>query len=465
MFDTLYRIFFGPAVILALLLTGGYFCVRLRLFWIRHPMRAFRCMRGERGIGGAFSAVAMALAGTLGVGNIAGVALALLLGGAGAIFWMLVSAFFAMWVKYAEVLLAMDTRRGDRGAREGGAMLYMRGKGRCGNCLPLLFSLLCAICAIFQGSVIQANAAAESLFLAIGAEPIFTGVALTLCAALTFAFGRRGIARTTSIAIPLATCVYIAMCLLVILQHRGEIPRAVGEILRGALAPTAGIGGVSGYLFSAAARQGCAKGLLSNEAGCGTAPMAHVTAEGTTPVGQALFGVFEVFLDTAVVCTLTALACLCVSPTGSADAPIAYILSVFSSSFGASAKYLTTFCILTFAFSTTLAWGFYGMSSLSYLTPSPPVRRVYLFVYCAALIAGSIGSPASLFTMTDLILALMTLINLPVLAKKADRVVTLSANEGMISVNRKRGCEIARWHRRSKDVPNSPRTHARSPRR
>ncbi len=447
MFDTVYRVVLGPAVILSLLVTGGYLSLRLKLFWVFHPLRAVGAMRGSRGVGGSFRAVCMALAGTLGVGNIAGVALALMLGGAGAVFWMLLSAFFAMAVKYAEVLLAMDTRKGKEGARRGGAPLYMMSEGRGGRILPICFSALCVICALLQGSVIQGSAAAEAIGLAVGVKPAFAGIALALCAALVLTFGRRGIARVTAVAIPLATVVYLVMCLAVLVVMWEALPVAVLSIFRNAFSPSAGVGGVVGYLFSAAARQGCAKGLLSNEAGCGTAPMAHITAEGTTPVGQALWGVFEVFLDTTVICTMTALVCLCVMPSGSPDAPIAFITAVFTPVFGKAAIWLTSFSIVAFAFATTLTWSFYGTSCLANLTSSKWANRCYLVLYCGALIWGGTTAPTILYTLTDCLLALMTLINLTVLAKKADRVCALSAAEGMLPINYIHECGTARPHR------------------
>ncbi len=461
MFDLIYRVALGPAVILALIVTGGYFSVRLRLFWVRHPRRSLRLLRGGRSIGGALAAVTMALAGTLGVGNIAGVALALILGGPGAVAWMLLSAFFAMAVKYAEVVLAMDTRRRISGEWVGGSLYYMRRRGLIGRILPIIFSILCVACALLQGGVIQASAAAEAVSLSLGVAPVFAGIALTIGATFILVCGRSGIARVTTVAIPLATCIYMVMCMVVLLTNISAIPSAFLSVLQGVFTPTAGVGGIAGYLFSAGARQGCAKGLLSNEAGCGTAPTAHVTAEGTTPVGQGLFGIFEVFLDTVVVCTLTALACLVVLPEGSADAPVAYIIAVFSAAFGRAAPHLTALCIVIFAFSTTLSWAFYGMSSLGYLTKARWAHAVYLIIYCLSLTVGSVASPALVFTLTDILLALMTLINLPVLAKKADRVVTLSANEGMIKFSRRRGCGTAQRRRRLKDAPDSPRTRAR----
>ncbi len=461
LFDAVYRIVLGPAVILSLLATGGYFSLRLGLPWILHPRRALTLMRAGKSPLSTFRAVTMALAGTLGVGNIAGVSLALMLGGAGSLFWMLVSAFLAMAVKYAEVLLAMSCRKRSVDGWIGGAMYYMRGRHLMGRCLPWLFSLLCVVCAILQGSVIQGSAAAEALSLSIGVKPIFAGIALSLCAFLVLVFGRNGIARVTSVVIPIATLLYMGMCLSVLAVFHEALPSAILSVLRGICTPDAGVGGIIGYLFSAAARQGCAKGLLSNEAGCGTAPMAHVTAEGISPVGQALWGVFEVFLDTAVVCTLTALACLCVLPDGHAEAPIGYVLAVFSPLFGDAAKYLVGFAIVSFAFSTTLTWSFYGASALDTLTHSPGARGLYLGLYCLALTGGAVLSPTLLYTITDILLALMTLINLPILVKKADRVVALSAKEGLIRITRRCGCETAPRRRQMPDGRGSPHTHAR----
>ncbi len=461
MLERIYQIVLGPAVLLSLIVVGGYFCVRLKLFWFCHPRRAIKEMTGSRGIGGTVGAVCMALAGTLGVGNIAGVALALMLGGPGAILWMLVSAFFAMAVKYAEVLLAMDTRRKKGDAWEGGAHFYIAEGGKDGKYLAPLFASLCVACAVLQGSVIQGSAAAEAISLSFGIKPIFAGFALTFAAVSVLTFGRRGIARVTTVAIPLATCMYMTMCLATIVAAADNLPTALYAIVRGAFAPTAGVGGVLGFFVSRAAREGCAKGLLSNEAGCGTAPMAHVTAEGTTPAGQALWGVFEVFLDTAVICVLTALACLCVSPAGSPDAPIAYITRVFTPVWGVAALPLTAFCIVTFAFATTLTWSFYGATCLNGITRSPLVQGIYLTLYTGALICGSIGSPTILYTVTDILLALMTLINLAVLAKKADRVVALSANAGLLKISCKRGCGTGERHRQKPSEKGSPHTRAR----
>jgi AGCS family alanine or glycine:cation symporter len=465
-FAYLHRVFVGPAVLIALLLCGGYFCVRLRLFWLLHPRRTMRRMFGGGRARGAFRAVCLALAGTLGVGNITGVALALLTGGAGAIFWMLLSAFFAMAVKYAEVVLAMDSRVKRDGAYVGGAPFYMRGVGRWGKLLPAVFSVLCILCSVLQGSVIQGNAAASALSALSGVKPVVFGVLLTCVAAGILLFAGRWISRLTAVVIPLATLMYLVMCGSVIAVNHSALPGACAAIWRGACSVRAGVGGVAGYLLSDAARIGCARGLLSNEAGCGTAPLAHITAEDTTPARQGLWGIFEVFLDTAVVCTLTALACLCACPNLTSSTPTDYINAVFGTFYGSHTPLLVAAVIVSFAFATMLTWAFYGVSCLNTLAGGvgKKWRLVYLLLYCAALIPGAAFSSEAVFSVTDLLLGVMTLCNLFVLTKKADRVVTLSCMEGFLNLNhlnRARGCVPATVRPACRDASDHPRTPAR----
>ena len=432
--DFIHSRFFGPAVLVGLFLVGGYFSIRLRVFWLRHPIKTcHRIFQGEKPKS-VFRAVCLALAGTMGVGNITGVALALLSGGPGAIFWMLLSAFFAMAVKYAEVLLALDSRRKNKGEWQGGAPFYMSGR-----IFPALFSILCVACAFFQGGVIQGNAAALSLSQITPFSPLLCGVFFATLALFIFLFFRHKISSITALLIPLATGLYFVMCLVVIVSHAPALPSVIESIFTSAFTPRAGASGVTAYLFTEGARIGCARGLLSNEAGCGTAPLAHITAEGTTPPRQGVWGIFEVFLDTVVVCTLTALACLVVMPhtTNIQD----FTTEVFASVFGGVAPYFVGICLIFFAYSTILTWAFYGLSSLHLLFPSTPVfNGIYFFIYSFSVAIGAICSTRLAFSMTDVLLAIMTLMNLLAITKKADRVVTLSAKEGFIYKCCKREC-------------------------
>ena len=455
--ETIHRLFLGPAVLAGLFLVGGYFCFRLRLFWLFHPHKTTKTLFLGEQPKSVFVAVCLALAGTMGVGNITGVALALITGGPGAIFWMLLSAFFAMAVKYAEVTLAMDSRKRVGTGWQGGAPFYMKGKGKGGHILPLIFSILCVACAVFQGSVIQGNAAALSLSRITHLSPVFCGASLTILTLIIFFLGRHKIPTITALLIPCATGLYLVMCLAVIFTHASSIPSVIRTIFDSAFTPKAGVGGVLGFLLSDGARIGCARGLLSNEAGCGTAPLAHITAEGTTPARQGIWGIFEVTLDTVVVCTLTAFACLCALPTATGDVHL-YITEVFASVFGTFSPFLVGVVIVFFAFSTTLTWAFYGLSCLG---KSPCLRVLYLILYALCVTIGAACSTEMAFSMTDVLLGIMTLINLVILLKKADRVVTLSAKEGLLSVNQTCGYAPAPGHPRSQDDQGHPQTPAR----
>lgn len=432
--ESLYRACLGPAVLAALFCVGGYFCVRLRLFWVFHPRRSLAAMRGTRSAHEVFRAVCLALGGTMGVGNIAGVALALLTGGAGAVFWMLLAAFFSMAVKYAEVILAMDTRvETPDGSFRGGAPYYMKRRGGKTGVLSVLFSLLCAVCAVFQGSLLQGNAVGESFSVAYGVSPSITGTALSFFALFVLLFAVAWIPRLTAVLIPVSTVLYLTLTLSVLFLHRGALGQAWLRIFREAFSPRAGVGGILGFLFSDAARIGCARGLLSNEAGCGTAPLAHITSRGTTPAGQGLFGIFEVFLDTVVVCTLTALACLTSGVTGCADAPMAYVTDAFATLFGDAAAALTAPAVFGFAFATTLSWAFYGLSCLTALSDSPSLRTGYLVLYAGGLAVGAMSAPATVYSLIDILLGVMTLTNLFVLIRHSERVVALTRESGLIS--------------------------------
>lgn len=445
--EILYTWFLAPAVPAALFSVGGYYLIRLRFFFCLHPRRVFGKLYGGKKPRQAFTAVCLALGGTMGVGNITGVAIALLIGGAGAVFWMLIAAFFAMAVKYAEVALAMDTRvRAADGTYHGGAPYYMRPGGRRHGALSLVFSLLCIVCSVLQGSILQGNAIGEAFRVTFSVEPGISGVALSMSALVLLLFFRPFLGRVCAALIPVSTVLYLFLCLAVLIVHRGSVGTACLAILRGAFSQEAGVGGVLGFLTSSALRVGCARGLLSNEAGCGTAPLAHITAEGTSPVEQGLCGVFEVFLDTVVVCTLTALACLTSGVVGSPDAPFTYVADAMRTVFGGAAVPLVTVAVAGFAFATVLSWAFYGLSCLNTLTTQAPFRIAYLVLYCAGLLVGCVAAPKHVFSAIDFLLAAMTLINLAVLVKKADRVVALSADEGLV-ISRKRAGVPARAHR------------------
>lgn len=414
-----------PSVVLplALLSVGLFYLFRLRAFVLFHPVRAFGAMLGKEKRE-AMHALSMALAGTLGVGNIAGVALAVAVGGAGAVFWMWVSAFFSMFLKYAEIVLAFLYReRGARGREKGGAMLYMRDGigGRVGKILSFLFSILCLFCALTLGSSVQANAAAESL-ASLGVPPLFSGVLLMLFSALVVFGGAHSIQRITSRLIPLLTLFYLFLSLYACFRNAAALPSVFRRILEDAFSPLAAASGAGAFFSLRSVRYGVTRGLLSNEAGAGTAPMAHATAK-NTPVSQGLLGMAEVFIDTFVLCSATAFAVLLAyEEPSAAEGGITLVLGAFSSLVGAWTRVPLVFSVVLFVYATVICWCFYGESALTYLTGSARARWGYLASFLCSIVVGSVFSGELVWSVTDVSLSLMTLLNLFALLCLSSRV-------------------------------------------
>ena len=404
-----------PAVALpvALIAVGAVYLFGTRGFFIFHPVRALRVMLGKEKKE-ALSALSLALAGTLGVGNIAGVALAVAIGGAGSVFWMWVSALFSMFLKYGEVVLALlyrEKRSDGKGA--GGAMYYMRDAlgGRLGKFLSYAFSVLCLLCALTLGSSVQANAAAESL-AALSVPPLFSGVMLALFAALAVFGGAKRIEKVTSRLIPVLTLFYTLLSLYACLSHASLLPSVITRIFKEAFSPLATMAGGGTILALRAVRYGVCRGLLSNEAGAGTAPLAHATAK-NTPTSQGLLGAFEVFIDTFVLCSATAFVVLLAFPTPSVTlGGVELVLSAFSVLVGGWTRIPLILSVVLFVYATVICWCFYGERALSYMSQSVRLRRVYLCVFLLLLALGSIFSGDFIWSATDLSLSALTLLNL-----------------------------------------------------
>ena len=409
----------------ALLLCGLFFLFRLRGFFILHPTRVLRGLFSGRGCG-SLRAMLMALGGTVGVGNIAGVALALLTGGAGAIFWMWVCAFFAMILKYAEITLAMDYRTPDgKGGYTGGMAPAMRTAG-WRRAAPL-FALLCLGYTLLVGGAVQANAISECLFDSFSLPTWVVGAVLVAISMPVAMGGGKRIAAFSARLVPLMCVFYVLAAVAVIAVNAANLPAAFRAILSGAFTPAAGAGGTLGFLFSRAARIGAARGLMSNEGGCGTAPMAHITAEETCPARQGLFGIVEVFIDTTVICTLTALMLLCAFP----ELPVgmggmAIVREALGTVFGQAAGPLLSLALFSFAYATVLCNLFYGQVCLAYFGGSHRVRGVFFLLFGGALFLGATADVGAVWGLTDLLLAAMTFLNLAFLLTHAKRIAALT---------------------------------------
>lgn len=415
---------------LSLLVAGIFFAYKLRAFPFIHPLRMWRRMMRPRQKGGIspLRALSLALAGTLGVGNLVGVSAAIAMGGAGAIFWMWISATLAMLLKYAEIVLALRHRRLIDGEVCGSAMYYMEdcfhGKrhARWGRRLAVLFAGLCVIDAFSMGCVVQVNAVAGAWQGLINAPPWLIGVAMALLVYLVGVRGARGISACTERLVPLMTVGFAVVSMVAIGKHADMVPRLLQHICLDAFDIGNGhqgvLGGVLGFLLSRSLRFGTMRGLLSNEAGCGTSPMAHATAQTDDAAAQGCMGIVEVFVDTHVLCTMTALVVLLAQeqtllPT---DVPMLMTLRAYEALLGTGAAVFIGIAVLFFGLATVFCWSHYAMQACSYLAGdrvhrASLVRRLTLVSYCVFCVLGAIVAPQSVWALSDFSIGSMTVLN------------------------------------------------------
>ena len=273
----------------------------------------------------------------------------------------------------------------------------------------------------------QAHAVSDCLSDCLSVSPLVSGLLLLALSLPVAVGGGRRISALCARLVPLMCVFYVGAAVAVIAVNAANLPAAFRAILTGAFTPTAGAGGALGFLFSRAARIGAARGLMSNEGGCGTAPMAHVTAETTTPAKQGLFGIMEVFIDTTVICTLTGLMLLCAFPTlPTGLSGMALVRGALATVFGGAAAPLLAVALFAFAYATILCNLFYGQVCLSYFTSSRLARGVFFCLFGGALLFGALAGVEAVWGLCDLLLALMTLLNLAFLLAHAKRIAVLT---------------------------------------
>lgn len=358
----------------------------------------------------AFQAVSTALAATVGTGNIAGVGTAIAIGGPGAVFWMWIAALFGMATKYGEVVLAIEYReKTDDGRYVGGPMYYLE-KGAKMKWLAVLFAIFGAAATFGIGNMVQSNSVADSLNTTFGIEPWITGVVLAALVALVIVGGIKKIGKVTEIIVPFMAIIYIVGGLIIIIANIQLVPQAFGIIFRDAFTGSAAAGGFVGSTLALGVRYGVARGVFTNEAGLGSAPIAHAAATTDHPVRQGFWGVFEVFADTIVLCTITALV---IVMTGAVDTGLdgaALTTSAFNEGipFGG---YIVTFGLVFFAFSTLLGWSYYGERCMEYLF-GPKSIVFYRLLFIPLIVVGAIGGLRAIWALADTLNGLMALPNL-----------------------------------------------------
>ena len=408
----------GPAMLVLILGTGLFLMVGLRLMPIRRLGYGFRMLwLGRKGEGEGditpFNALMTSLSATIGTGNIAGVATAIFLGGPGALFWMWCTALVGMATKYAEAVLAVKFRETDaKGNHIGGPMFYIR-NGLKGHWawLGTTFAIFGALAGFGIGNTVQANSVAHALNAKIGIPHLVTGLCMAGLAALVLIGGIRRIAEVAGKLVPFMAITYVLAGLLVLALNVEQIPTAIELIIKHAFTPVAATGGFAGAAVWAAIRFGVARGIFSNEAGLGSAPIAHAAATTTSPVRQGSIAMLGTFIDTIIICTITGLVIVVSGAWTGGENGASLTAAAFESSLPGVGGYIVTFGISLFAFTTLLGWSFYGEKCVEYLfgvRSITPFRALWI-------IAIPIGATAQLnfiWLLADTLNALMALPNL-----------------------------------------------------
>ena len=365
-----------------------------------------------------YQAVATALASTVGTGNITGVATAIVAGGPGAVFWMWISALFGTMTKFAEVTLAVKFRqKNEKGEWVGGPMYYME-NGLNMKWLGVIFACFATLASFGIGNMTQANSIAAALQQTLHIDPKITGAIIMVIVAVVILGGIKRIAQVTEKLVPVMGVIYVALGVITIVMNAGKLPAAFAVIFQGAFNPSAVAGGVLGYTIMNAIRFGFARGVFSNEAGLGSAPIAHAASSTDNPVKQGMWGAFEVIFDTFIICTITALVVMSGlwGPEGAGLDGDALSIAAFQNSVGIFGAAGVTIGTVLFALSTLLGWSYYGEKSIEYLFKGSSivggVKLGYKIVFILLTFVGSIGGLKLIWDIADTLNGLMAIPNL-----------------------------------------------------
>ncbi len=411
-FTTLSDIVWGPPMLTLLVGTGLFLTIRLRGLQFTKLIYAHKLIFSKdedaEGDISHFQALTTALAATIGTGNIAGVATAIVLGGPGAVFWMWITGLVGMATKYAEAILAVKYRTVDKkGEMSGGPMYYIE-KGLGWKWLGIAFALFGAIAAFGIGNMVQANSVASAVETTFKLSPTITGATLAIFTALVILGGIKSIGRVTSYLVPVMATFYIIGGLAVIMVNINEIPEAFSSIFRFAFTGSAITGGTVG----AAIRYGVARGVFSNEAGLGSAPIAAAAAKTDYPGRQALVSMTQTFIDTIIVCTITSLAILSSGAlTFSNQTGAALTTAAFNEGIPTIGGLIVAIGIILFAYSTILGWSYYGEKCLEYLLGESAIPY-YRYLFVAVVFFGAIAELNLVWAFADVMNGLMAVPNL-----------------------------------------------------
>ena len=423
----------GVPAMICIIGVGLFLSLRTRFIQIRkfpYAMkttvgRMFHKKEAADGAMTPFQAVCTALAATVGTGNIAGVAGAIAIGGPGAVFWMWISALLGMCTKFFEVTLAVHYRqKNDKGDYVGGPMYYIKnGLSKNWQWLATLFSLFGVLTVFGTGNATQVNTITTAVDTAllnynivseknIPTLNLFIGIAITTLVALVLLGGVKRIGRVTEKLVPFMALFYILLSIGVVVLNFKHVPAVFSSIIEGAFRPASVTGGVVGSFFLSM-KKGVSRGIFSNEAGLGTGSIAHACADTQKPVKQGFFGIFEVFTDTIVICTLTALVILVsgVSVNYGQAAGAELTISGFTSTYGSWVSVFTAIAMCCFAFSTIIGWGLYGARCIEFLFSSSVIRP-FMVAYSLVAILGATMELGLLWSIAETFNGLMAIPNL-----------------------------------------------------
>ncbi len=395
-----------------ILFCGLFVTIRLRGFQFRHFITSLRevckglIKKNKKSGISSFGAVATALAGTIGVGNIAGVCTAIAAGGAGALFWIWVAAFFGMALKFSEIVLAVLFRVKKEGKLRAGPMFYIE-RGLNSRKGAMLFSVLAMVASFGIGNLAQSNTAAVIIAESFGVDIIFVGFFLTLIVCFLLFGGVSRIVSINCVVVPIISFIYIISCLYIIFINIEKLPSVIDRVLYEAFSFRGGFGGTA-FL---AVRYGVSRGVFSNEAGLGSSPIIHGVAECKSAIRQGLWGIFEVFFDTILICSLTAFAIMLSGGFRGEATGIIAANNGFVLVFGDMGGYLLAFSMVFFALSSIAGWSVYGERAAEYIGGAR-AALLYKWVFAGFILFGSILDVSKVFMISDILNAAMATVNL-----------------------------------------------------
>ena len=406
----------GPPLLILLLGTHLFYTIRL-CFIQKYLGTAFKLVvQKDDKIDGnvaPFAALAVALASTIGTGNVVGVATAIVLGGPGAVFWCMVTGVFGMATKYAESLLAVKYRIKDKEGVVHGGPMYVIARGLRQKWLAVIFCIVAGIAVLGTGNLVQSNAIAVIVNKTFGVEPWISGLIFSILVGLVIMGGLQSIARVCTCLVPLMSGVYLAACITLLFMNRGFLIESVSVILKSAFAPQAAFGGVAGYGFMLAARYGIARGLFSNEAGMGSEPIVAATARTRNAVRQGLVSYTGTFC-TIIICAMTGLvivSCALAYPESVSLKDNSILTQSCFEQIPYVGKYLLAFAIFAFASTTLIGWFYYGEECLRYLVKTQWVLAGYKVFYTLIAFLGAVGSLSVVWDFANFSNGLMVIPN------------------------------------------------------